>query len=128
MREAVFSLANIEALLFSKQEQSGIIDALDWAMNENTEHWTPYYRGEDDFIAHLKHFSYSDRVRYYWTVPEVRKALDKLFANLNSKKIPETIVSQYFSEREFGSLSAPAEQLAADHVALCIERYYKACG
>ena len=97
-------------------------------MSDETAHWAPYYRGDDKFVAQLKHYSYSDRIRYYWSVPKVRKALDKLFANLNSKKIPETIASQYFSEREFGSLSVPAEQLASDHVALCIDRYYKACG
>jgi len=128
MREAIFSLAGIEEHLFSKQERSGIIDKLDQAMSEETAHWAPYYRGDDNIVAQLKHYSYSDRIRYYWSVPKVRKALDKLFENLNSKKIPETIASQYFSEREFGSLSVPAEQLAADHVALCIERYYKACG
>ena len=76
----------------------------------------------------IKHFSYSDRIRYYWTVPVVKKALEKLFENLNSQKIPESIVSQYFSERGFGALSVSAKQLAADHIALCTDRYYKACG
>lgn len=128
MREAIFSLADIEEHLFSEQDRSGIIDKLDQAMSDDTDHWAPYYRGNDDVIAQLKHYSYSDRIRYYWTVPYVKKALDKLLANLSGIHIPETIVSQYFSEREFGSLSVPAVQLAVDHVALCIERYYKACG
>jgi D-tagatose-1,6-bisphosphate aldolase subunit GatZ/KbaZ len=128
LREAVFSLASIEEHLFSRQDQSGIIDAIDQAMNENSHHWTPYYQGDDEVVRQLKHFSYSDRIRYYWAVPTVKKALEKLFANLNSKKIPETIVSQYFSGREFDSLSVPVEQLVADHIGLCTARYYKACG
>jgi len=79
MREAVFSLANIENRLLPEQDRSGLIQAIDQAMNENTEHWTPYYRGDDDVVKQLMHFSYSDRIRYYWTVPGVRAALEKLF-------------------------------------------------
>lgn len=128
MREAAFALAHIENLLVPEQGRSGLISIIDQAMDVNSEHWTAYYRGSPNEVAQLRHFSYSDRIRYYWTVPSVRNALDKLFANLNGQKIPETIVSQYFPEREFGALEAPAEQLATDHIALCIRRYYQACG
>jgi len=128
MREAAFSLASIEDHLFPAQDRSGLIEAIDQAMNENTDHWSEYYRGDIELVKQLRHFSYSDRIRYYWTVPGVREALDKLFSNLNSVQLPETIVSQYFSEREFGSLSVSAEQLVSDHIALCIGRYYRACG
>ena len=128
MREAVFSLATIEDHLLPEKDRSNLIGAINQAMNENTEHWTPYYRGDKEIIKQLKHFSYSDRIRYYWTVPGVAQALAKLFSNLHNKKLPETIVSQYFAAREFGLMDAPATQLAFDHIALCINRYYKACG
>ncbi len=128
MREAVFALARIEDHLLAEKDRSGLINAIDLAMNDNSDHWTPYYRGDAELVKQLKHFSYSDRIRYYWTVPAVSKALNKLFSNLGNTKIPETIVSQYFPEREFGSLQAPAAQLAIDHILLCVDRYYKACG
>ena len=76
----------------------------------------------------LRHFSYSDRIRYYWTDDDVKFALKKLFANLSDEKIPETMVSQYFPDREFGSLDVAVDQLASDHIAKCIGRYYEACG
>lgn len=128
MREAAFALARIEDHLLPETVRSNLVAAIDLAMNDNTEHWTPYYRGDKELVEQLKHFSFSDRVRYYWTVPGVSKALGELFSNLSNIKIPETIVSQYFSAREFGSMDASAEQLASDHIALCINRYYKACG
>jgi len=128
MREAAFALASIEAHLLPKNKRSNLIDNIDQAMNDNSEHWTPYYRGDDELVNRLKHFSYSDRIRYYWNVPVVAQALGKLFSNLTNIKIPETIVSQYFPEREFGSMEATPRQLASDHIALCINRYYKACG
>jgi len=128
MREAMFSLASIEDILIPEKDRSGLIQAINHAMSENPEHWTPYYRGDNDLVTQLKHFSYSDRIRYYWTVPAVKKALEVLFSNLGRKKIPNTIVSQYFYERDFGSSNVSAEQLVTDHIALCISRYYKACG
>ena len=128
MREAVFALASIETHLLPEKKRSHLIANIDKAMQENSEHWTPYYRGAEELVSQLKHFSYSDRIRYYWTVPGVAQALGRLFDNLSDIKIPETIVSQYFSSRQFGSMDAPASQLTADHIALCVGRYYEACG
>jgi len=118
MREAVFALAHIEDILIPEQDRSGLISAIDQAMDENSDHWAPYYRGDTRSVKQLQHYSYSDRIRYYWTVPSVKNALKKLLSNLDNHKIPETIVSQFFGEREFGS----------DHIAMCASRYYKACG
>jgi len=127
MREAVFALAHIENHLVPEQDRSGLISVIDQAMSDNADHWAPYYRGDTDLVNQLRHFSYSDRIRYYWAVPEVKSALTKLLSNLNHRTIPETIVSQYFPEREFGSLNVSAETLVADHISLCTDRYYKAC-
>jgi len=71
MREAVFALAHIENHLFKEQDRSGLLAVIDQAMNDNSEHWEPYYRGDSDEVKLLKHYSYSDRIRYYWTVPTV---------------------------------------------------------
>ena len=128
MREAAFALASIEEHLLPENKRSNLVAQINQAMQKNSEHWTPYYRGDDELVNQLKHFSYSDRIRYYWTVPDVSKALKSLFSNLGDIQIPETIISQYFPGRDFGSLSAPAPQLASDHIALCISRYYEACG
>jgi len=128
MREAVFALVHIEEQLIREQDRSGLINVIDLAMNDNSDHWTPYYQGGADEVKQLRHFSYSDRIRYYWTVPEVQAALNKLFSNFRNKTIPETIVSQYFPSREFGTLNIDADQLAADHIAKCVNRYYEACG
>jgi len=96
MREAAFSLAQIEAHIVSEQNTSGLVSAIDKAMDDNPEHWKPYYKGAANDVGQLRHFSYSDRIRYYWTIPGVRDALNKLFSILNGHEIPETIVSQYF--------------------------------
>ncbi len=127
MREAVFSLTQIEKTL-DCNDLSNLINIVDEAMDADTSNWSSYYKGEKQIVKQLRHYSYSDRIRYYWTVPAVRAALEKLMNNLDMQLLPETIVSQYFPSREFGEMSAGASQLVSDHVNLCIDRYYRACG
>ncbi len=128
MREAVFALAQIETQLCDKSKRSELIATIDQAMNNNPEHWLPYYQGDDKTVEQLKHYSYSDRIRYYWSIPEIRTALDTLISNIDNARLPDTIISQYFSAREFGNMHATANELIEDHIALCIDRYYCACG
>lgn len=128
MREAVFALAQIEKLLVSKSRQSDLVNVIKQAMTKNPSDWIQYYQGDTTEVELLKQYSYSDRIRYYWAMPEVRKALDTLCSNINTTTIPETIISQHFPARQFGNLAATAETLIQEHVGLCVDRYYGACG
>lgn len=127
MREAVFALAQIESIA-SDQPGSEIISVIDGAMTSNPKYWQPYYQGEGKHLTQLKHYSYSDRIRYYWAEESVNEALQRLLENLEQSQISETVVSQYFSYREFEDLSATPRQLIKDHINLCVARYYEACG
>ena len=128
MREAAFALTCIENHMVDAVKRSELIATLQQAMDDNPEHWAPYYRGDATTIEQLKKFSYSDRIRHYWTVPEVQASLHLLYKNLSEARLPATIISQYFPAREMGSLEASVDQLITDHVELSISRYYKACG
>lgn len=127
MREAVFALAAIENQLRPDQP-SNLLQTIDSAMDKNPSNWEPYYSGDSDTVRQLRHYSYSDRIRYYWDVSEVSQQLKVMLANLEEKNIPETLISQYFPARDFGALEAPASRLIRDHVKLCVQRYYQACG
>ena len=126
MREAVFALASIEQQI--SESPSELIRTITEAMDQNPSHWSSYYQGDAKEIQLLRQYSYSDRIRYYWAVPEVKVALDQLINNLRKSALHETLVSQHFSAREFGNLVASPQELIMDHVQLCVERYYKACG
>jgi D-tagatose-1,6-bisphosphate aldolase subunit GatZ/KbaZ len=127
MREAVFALASIENLLLA-DGSSNLIRIIDKAMDDDPSNWASYYQGDADIVNQLRHFSFSDRIRYYWTAREVKVALERLISNLEHRRLPETIVSQYFPTRNFGDLVASPRKLIADHIKLCVERYYSACG
>ncbi len=97
-------------------------------MSENDGYWRDYYHGPESETALLRIFSYSDRIRYYWTDPEIAEALDKLIANLNGADVSETIVSQYFTGLEFGDVPTDPDALISSHVQRCVTRYNKAAG
>ncbi len=93
MREAFFALARIEDELVSAGERSELPRVLESAMLEAPANWKGHYHGSAEEQRLLRRFSYSDRIRYYWTVPAVRRAVDRLVGNLSA--IPETLLSAY---------------------------------
>ncbi|WP_440999915.1 D-tagatose-bisphosphate aldolase, class II, non-catalytic subunit [Fodinibius sp. SL11] len=97
-REAIFALAHIERELLSQNESvelSNIRSVLERVMVENPESWEDHYEGDNDKLKYLRKYSYSDRSRYYWPNTSVKKALEKLFKNLEDQNIPLPLLSQY---------------------------------
>lgn len=126
-REAVFALAGLETEI-APAEPSNIKDVIARRMTESDGYWRDYYHGSDAEIPLLQRFSYSDRIRYYWSDPEVSGALGKLMANLSKAELSETVVSQYFPGLSFGEISTDPEVLMFNHVKLCVARYFQATG
>ncbi len=99
-REAVFALANIENELLNKDDTnySNILQIIESTMTENPKYWEKYYTGDNDKIIFSRRYSYSDRIRYYWSNKLVASALSKLISNLIRIKIPLSVISQYLPE------------------------------
>ena len=97
-REAVFGLAKIEEELLLKIKSiqpSKIVELIDMEMKFEPKYWEKYYKGNEDEKTFDRKFSYSDRIRYYWSNKKVRESLQRLIYNLSEDKIPLTLVSQY---------------------------------
>jgi D-tagatose-1,6-bisphosphate aldolase subunit GatZ/KbaZ len=126
-REAIFALAEIEDRL-CPDARSGIVDVLDAAMDRKPGHWSGYYGGLKQDVAVLRHFSLSDRIRYYWQEPEVSTALNRMMENLSKRALPSGLVTQFFGEHEFGEIPVGPHELCAKRVARSVKRYFAACG
>jgi D-tagatose-1,6-bisphosphate aldolase subunit GatZ/KbaZ len=133
-REAVFALEEIERELLGRAEAgrlSGVRPALEEAMLRDPRHWKPWCDGVDEETARVRRrFGLSDRCRYYWTSPEVQDALLRLFTNLEGRRLPRGLVSQYLP----GAVAAAAEtgpgipgRMARAHVRRVLDRYGRAC-
>ena len=64
-------------------------------MLENPTYWAKYYTGSSEEQRFARKYSLSDRSRYYWPVPSVQEALNRLLVNLGQGPIPLTLLSQY---------------------------------
>jgi D-tagatose-1,6-bisphosphate aldolase subunit GatZ/KbaZ len=133
-REAVFALEEIERELLGRagaDRLSGVRHALDEAMLRDPRHWKPWYDAADEETARVqRRFSLSDRCRYYWTCPEVQDAVRRLFANLEGRRLPRGLVSQYLPgavETAAGNGPGLPGRLARGHVRRVLGRYARAC-
>lgn len=126
-REAVWALAGIEDELYPERP-SRIREVIADRMTKSPGYWQEYYSGEPAEIAQLRTYSYSDRIRYYWTDPEVAESLEALLQRLSSTVLPETIVSQAFMGLEFGDAPSNPSKLIEGHIQRCVGRYFQAAG
>ena len=126
-REAVWALAGIEDQI-EPERRSNIRDILLERMNAQPEFWRDYYSGTGQALEALKIFSYSDRIRYYWTDNTVMAALTSLLNSLEKQPLPETLVSQAFMGLEFGEMPTDPATLIERHIQRCVARYFEAAG
>ncbi len=72
----------------------------------------------------------SDRIRYYWSDPEVIIAVSRLFDNLTSIKIPLSLLSQYmpiqYKKVRDSSLPASPQARVEDHICSVLSKYASA--
>jgi D-tagatose-1,6-bisphosphate aldolase subunit GatZ/KbaZ len=93
------------------------------------KNWAGHYHGDDAEKWVLRHYSYSDRIRYYWTTPQARTAGDRLFDALRGRKVPVTLFLQHLpSAIAWAGRACDAEDIVIGHVRRSIEIYAEACG
>jgi D-tagatose-1,6-bisphosphate aldolase subunit GatZ/KbaZ len=134
-REAVFALEMIEAEWLGAHPDvplSGLRAALHNAMLADTRHWEGYYRGDPAAQAYARKYSLSDRCRYYWPVPSVQAALERLLLNLRPAPIPLSLLSQYlpvqYQRVRDGTLANTTDALITDKIEGVLADYACACG
>jgi len=134
-REAVFALSWIEEeLLTGKRasELSHIRAVIDAAMMKNPAYWRKYYHGTNEDIIFARKYSLSDRSRYYWPVPSVQAALQRLLNNLRQSSPPLPLISQYlpiqYKRIREQSIEHDPHAIILDKIALVLSDYAFACG
>jgi D-tagatose-1,6-bisphosphate aldolase subunit GatZ/KbaZ len=129
LRQALWALVDIERELGASPAQS-LTQVVLGTMHRNPRYWKSYYTNPASETFDLQ-YSLSDRVRYYWSAPEVQESCDALLANLKSRGIPMTLLNQYlplqYAAVREGALANDPRELVLDAVAQVLEDYAKAC-
>jgi D-tagatose-1,6-bisphosphate aldolase subunit GatZ/KbaZ len=94
LREALYGLDSIAAVLGEEALRTALPATMEAIMQERPANWTGHYAGTEQDLYLQRHFSYSDRIRYYWPDTRASAAVEALFDRLPNA-IPETLISLY---------------------------------
>ena len=131
LREALYGLDHIASALHPDRPAS-LRATMERLMLDRPEHWAKYYPGTAAHQHLQRHFSYSDRIRYYWTDPVATRAVDDLLSLLGDLTLPEPLISQYLAALYpavmSGAVQPKAQPLIRAALTRILTSYDAACG
>lgn len=124
LREALYGLDLISEEMFG---ESGLRRGMEALMLREPGYWQRYYPGDAKAQRLQRHYSYSDRIRYYWAMPEAQTLVSALLARFDGVVVPETLISQYLPHLWpaviSGRIGASAEALLLGSVERVLDIY-----
>ena len=128
LREALYGLDQIAAVLDNGPEP--LRQGMEALLLAEPKNWQKNYHGNEAELRIQRHFSYSDRIRYYWPHPAAAALVEGLFQRLGDRELPETLVSQYlgalYPAVAAGMVEAKARPLALEAIRSVIRTYNRA--
>jgi D-tagatose-1,6-bisphosphate aldolase subunit GatZ/KbaZ len=129
LRETLWALSDIAAEMGLMRERPFKAVVLE-AMRRDSKYWKAYYVDAEHLNFDLQ-YSLSDRIRYYWTQPDVMQACAQLLQELGAKGLPLSLLSQYlplqYQAIRAGALRNDAHEVAVAGVAATLRHYASAC-
>jgi D-tagatose-1,6-bisphosphate aldolase subunit GatZ/KbaZ len=95
LREALYGLDAVADVLDQTPPQGRLMQAMEEVMQAAPGNWEKYYHGTDQEKWLERHFSLSDRIRYYWLDDHARAAVETLLDRIGNREIPVPVASQY---------------------------------
>ncbi len=128
LREALYGLDLVASELVEDYGNRPLASTMEAIMVAAPDQWKGHYYGTGREQYLQRHFSYSDRIRYYWTTREAEVAVGRLLDTLKGVEIPETLMAQYLPRLDFDIASRRnPERLLMMAVKLVIADYAAAC-
>ncbi len=97
LREVLYALSQIEASWPGLRFCSQLPQVMETLMLERPQYWQNHYRGTYEEQRFLRHFSFRDRIRYYWSDPAAMQAVNRLMQNLH-RPFPAALVRQFLPD------------------------------
>ncbi len=130
-RRALYALDRVAAALDQSWSAHSLIAEMENVMLADPRHWQSHYHGGAEQERWLRHFGYSDRVRYYWPSPASRRAVEGLLGRLGERSIPSSLILEFFPEAHArvvdGSLVPQPRSLLVEAVRDVLRDYAAAC-
>lgn len=109
LREGLFALSHIEKELIDDDNCSHFIELLEEEMLKDDSKWINHYHGADKAQKIMRKYSFSDRSRYYISLPTIQNAINNLIDNLKNTEVPLYLLHQYFPNQTKKIISGELE-------------------
>lgn len=130
LREGLFALSHIEENLIDIKEQSNFINILEEEMIKDSSKWINHYHGNESIKKVMRKYSFSDRSRYYISLPRVQNAINTLIINLQNTEVPLSLLHQYLPNQCKKIINNELEfdiyKILKDYISEIINDYNKA--
>jgi D-tagatose-1,6-bisphosphate aldolase subunit GatZ/KbaZ len=130
LREALWALDAIEREWIETGSVSNFRNVALARVKADPRHWAKYYHARGAALDFELQYSLSDRIRYYWTDPEIARAQDTMFRNLTQSPPPAALISQHLpiahAALRDGWIGGSPAELAIAHVCAVLDGYHAA--
>jgi D-tagatose 6-phosphate 4-epimerase len=128
LREALYALDLIASDLLPEYGRRPLYTTMEGLMSAQPNYWKGHYEGDESERRLLRHYSFSDRIRYYWVVPEAGAAVKRLMDALRGVRVPVPLLRQHLPAGEqFGSAPLNPEEVLMWRVMRSLDDYHAAC-
>jgi D-tagatose-1,6-bisphosphate aldolase subunit GatZ/KbaZ len=128
LREALYGLDAIAAVLVPGH--ASLREAMEKVLLSRPDAWSGHVHGTPDQQAVLRHYGYSDRIRYVWPDPAAGQAVAGLMRALDGVAIPQPLIGQFLApvweEVVAGRLAPEPRALLLASVERVLDRYAEA--
>jgi len=129
LREALYGLDLIASDLVPDYGERPLYAAMEALMLTHPENWSRHYHGTEDEQRWLRHYSLSDRIRYYWTSEPAQSAVARLYGALAGKAVPLPLFWQHMPAAAlFSDAPLDPEEVLVWRVTKSLAEYHAACG
>lgn len=129
LREALYALDLIASDLLPDYGDRPLHKAIKVLMVDRPENWSRHSYGTMAEQRVLRHYSLSDRIRYYWPAPEAQGAVERLMAALAGRRVARSLIWQHLpGANQFAEIQLDPQQVLIWRVGKSLSSYHRACG
>jgi len=129
LREALYALDLVASDLVAGYGARPLYAAMEALMQDRPENWARHYHGSDADLRFLRHYSLSDRIRYYWATDAAIEAVARLLDALRGVSVPLPLLWQHLPwAADLAGEPLNPEEVLIRRVTDSLSTYHAACG
>lgn len=128
LREALYALDLIASDLLPDYGDRPLARTMERVMQAAPENWERHYTGRPAQQRLMRHYSLSDRIRYYWASPKAQAAVARLLEALQGQIVPLPLMWQHMPRAAHAAGKAlKPEKILIDRIRENLSTYHAAC-